>query len=251
MKKLCFIAILSLASCQSQQVINYKATNLSTVGPVAIDVQSFSGNIKIISDPTVVGTVVTAMQLEENLDETSLSSAKMRCTTEIETGTTGQIVHIVATCDDNKLNLISADIVIRANSIHGVSVITTDGDVTLLGVSGAISIQTSDGDVRVATPLAMNNAVTIENRRGNIVYRVRGESSGIIDATAINGNASLDLRHGKATILPGSTGDHLVACFNDGTNPITLLTVEGNIRIHVVPNPIGSKPLFSTDWITW
>ena len=97
----------------------------------------------------------------------------------------------------------------------------------------------------------INSAVTIENRRGNIVFRVRGESSGIIDATAIGGDASLDLRQGEATILPGSTGDHLVAKFNGGTNAITMRTVDGNIRIHVVADPIGSEPLFSTDWISW
>ncbi len=251
MKKICLISMLALAGCQSQQVVNYKATNLPTVGPVEIDVQSFSGDVKIIVDPTVVGTVVTAMQLEDSIDEVPLARAKMRCTTEIETGVTGQIVHIVATCDDNPLNLISAEIVVRANSIHGVTVSTKDGDVTLLGVSGAISIQTSDGDVRVVTPQVINSAVTIENRRGNIVFRVRGESSGIIDATAIGGDASLDLRQGEATILPGSTGDHLVAKFNGGTNAITMRTVDGNIRIHVVADPVGSEPLFSTDWISW
>jgi hypothetical protein len=97
----------------------------------------------------------------------------------------------------------------------------------------------------------MNEQVTVENRRGNIVYRVRSESSGLIDATAINGEATLDVRYGNAVILPGSTGVHLAARFNDGVNPITMRTVEGNIRIFVVPDPIGSEPLFDTDWISW
>jgi hypothetical protein len=73
----------------------------------------------------------------------------------------------------------------------------------------------------------------------------------MINATAIGGEATLDLRQGNAVILPGSTGDHLSAQFNDGVNPITMRTVEGDIRIHVNPDPIGSEPLFSTDWISW
>ena len=26
---------------------------------------------------------------------------------------------------------------------------------------------------------------------------------------------------------------------------------EGNVRIFVVPDPLGSEPLFTTDWISW
>ena len=126
-----------------------------------------------------------------------------------------------------------------------------NGDVTLLGISGAIDIQTKDGNVRVVTPLMMNERVSIETRRGDIVYRVRGESSGIIDATAMYGAVALDVKEGDATILPGSTGDHLVSSFNGGTNPIIMRTVNGDIRIYVVADPVGSEPLFNTDWVSW
>jgi DUF4097 and DUF4098 domain-containing protein YvlB len=251
MKKLCFIAILVLAGCQSQQVVNFNVATLATSGPVAIDVQSFAGNVTIIVDPSVVGTLVQATQLEIGLDGVPERNVHMTCTTNVETGITGQTVHVVATCENNILDLVSAEIVIKAKSIHGVSVTTSNGNVTLLGISGPIDIRTKDGDVRVVTPLVMNEHVSIENRRGNIVYRVRGESSGIIDATAINGEVALDLRQGKAIILPGSTGDHLVATFNDGTNPIIMRTVDGDVRLYVVADPVGSEPLFNTDWISW
>ena len=97
----------------------------------------------------------------------------------------------------------------------------------------------------------MNEDVLIENRRGDIVYRVRAESSGSIDATAMNGEASLDLRYGQAVILPGSTGDHLVAEFNGGKNSLIMRTVDGNVRIFVVADPVGSEPWISTEWLTW
>jgi predicted regulator of Ras-like GTPase activity (Roadblock/LC7/MglB family) len=251
MRKLCFIAILALAGCQSQQVVDFDTALLPTRGPVAIDVQSFAGNVTIIADPSIVGTQVQATQLELGLDEVPERSVHMTCSTTIETGITGEIVHVVATCDDNALGLISAEIVIRANSIHGVSVTTSNGNVTLLGISGAVDVTTRDGNVRIVTPLVMNERVSVENRRGDIVYRVRGESSGIIDATAMNGEVALDLRQGKAIILPGSTGDHLVATFNGGTNPIIMRTVDGDVRLYVVADPIGSEPLFNTDWFTW
>jgi hypothetical protein len=251
MKKLCYITIYLLAGCQSQQVVNFNTAMLPTRGPVAIDVQSFGGDVTVLVDETVEGTQVFANQLELGTDGVPERNVQMVCTTNIETGINGETVHVVATYDDNPLGLVSAEIIIRAQSIHNVSVTTANGDVTLLGVSGAINIKTKDGDVRVVTPLVMNESVSIENRRGNIVYRVRGESSGIIDATAMNGEVALDLRQGDATILPGSTGDHLEANFNGGTNPIVMRTVNGDVRIYVVADPVGSEPLFNTDWISW
>lgn len=251
MKNLCFIAILALAGCQSPQAVEYTSAHLATSGPVEINVQSFGGNVTVIADPAVIGTVVSAQQLERRNSEIQIVEPKIECTTEIKTSETGQVVFVNATCDDNALQLIHADIVIRAASIHNVSIETTRGNVTLLGISGAISISTNDGDVRIVTPLVINEPVTIENRRGDIVYRVRGESSGKIDATAVNGRASLDLRQGEATILEGSTGDHLVANFNGGIHPIAMRTVDGDIRIAVVADPVGSEPLLNTDWISW
>ena len=175
----------------------------------------------------------------------------MVCSTFIENGPLGEVVHVVATCDDDPLHLVSANIVVRAKDIHGVTILNRSGDIVVQGSSGPMRLETSDGDVRIVTPLVMNEQVLVENRRGNIIYRVRSESSGMINATAIGGEATLDLRQGNAVILPGSTGDHLSAQFNDGVNPITMRTVEGDIRIHVNPDPIGSEPLFSPDWISW
>jgi len=224
---------------------------LQTNGPIAVNVRSFGGTVTVIADPTVAGTVVSANQYEKGIGTVPVARLYMDVATYIEMGPLGETVRVIATCDDDPLNMVTAHIVIRAKNIHGVSVINGHGDVTLKGISGSINIQTRDGDVRIVTPLVMNEEVTVENRRGKIVYRVRSESSGLIDATAINAEATLDLRHGNAIILPGSTGEHLVAQFNDGMNPITLRTVGENIRIHVSPDPIGSEPYFETDWISW
>ena len=39
---------------------------------------------------------------------------------------------------------------------------------------------------------------------------------------------------------PGTTHDRLLAVLNEGTNPITLRTVDGKIRIAVVPDPTAT-----------
>lgn len=251
MFRVSFIFIFFLVSCRSTQVVDLNSVSLGTSGPVAIDVRSFGGTVTIVADPEVTGTFVSANQYEEGLGTVPIARLYMDVSTYIEHGPLGETVHVVATCEDDPLHTVTANIVIRARDIHGVRVYNERGDVVVKGITGPVDIQTRDGHVRIVTPLVMNEQVTVENRRGNIVYRVRSESSGLINATAINGEATLDLRYGNAVILPGSTGDHLVARFNDGLNPITMRTVEGNVRIFVVPDPIGSEPLFETDWISW
>lgn len=251
MIRICFISLFILAGCRSTQVVDLNSVALSTRGPVAINVKSFGGIVTILADPKVSGVVVSANQHEEGLGTVPIARLYMDCSTYIENGPLGQTVYVVATCEDDPLHTVTANIVIRARDIHGVTVENERGDIVVRGVSGPIDIQTRDGNVLVVTPLVMNERVLIENRRGDIVYRVRSESSGLIDATAINGEATLDLRSGNAVILPGSTGDHLSAQFNGGLNPLTMRTVEGNIRIHVVADPVGSEPMFTAEWISW
>jgi hypothetical protein len=251
MFRISFIALFFIAGCRSTQVVDLNAVALQTNGPIAVDIQSFGGSVTVIADPDVSGAIVTANQHEEGLGTVPVSRLYMNVSTYIENGPLGETVHIIATCDDDPLHMVTANIVIRAGDIHGVTIVNARGNVIVKGISGPINIRSRDGDIRIVTNLVMNEQVTVENRRGNIVYRVRSESSGLIDATAINGEATLNLRYGNAIILPGSTGDHLSARFNDGVNPITMRTVEGDVRIHVVPDPVGSEPLFSAEWISW
>jgi hypothetical protein len=251
MFRFCLIPLFVLAGCQSAQVVNLNTATIETNGPVAVHVESFGGGVYIIADSEIVGTTVSAVQYEEGIESIPEATPKIHVSTYVKSGVLGETVHVFATCDDNPLDLLTANIVVRSNTIHGIRVINGRGDVTLQGISGAVDIQTREGDVRIVTPFVMNEPVTVENTHGNIIYRVRSESSGKVDATAIGGEATLDLRSGEAIILPGSTGEHLSASFNSGTNPITMRTVDGNVRIFVVPDPIGSEPYFESDWISW
>lgn len=251
LRRLTFFILFFFTSCTTTQVVDLNTVTLDTDGPVAIDIDSFGGTVTIVADPDIIGTEVSANQYEEGLGSVPVARLYMNVTTTIEHGDLGETVKVVATCENDPLHTVTANIVVRARDIHGVRVRSDRGDIVAKGITGPVDIQTKDGDVRIVTPRVMNDEVLIENRRGNIVYRVRSESTGLIEATAIGGEATLDLRYGNAVILPGSTGDHLSARFNDGLNPITMRTVDGNVRIFVVPDPVGSEPLFETDWISW
>lgn len=251
MQRICFIPIVALTGCQSTYLLNLPPATLDVDGPISVDIRSFGGDVTLIADPDVSGATIKVVQRDIGNDANREPVSRIAWSASIEVGSFGEVLSVVASSDDDSLRSLHADITIRAPIIHGVAIRSQRGDVTVVGTSGPLAVQTSDGDVRVTTPYALNETVTIENRRGNIVYRVSGDSTGTIDATAMNGSASLDLRKGDAVILPGSTGDHLVASFNSGKNPITMRTVEGDIRIYVLENPIEDEPWFIADWVSW
>jgi len=244
------IFILFLSGCQSSQVLTFEPTTLATIGPVAIEVTSFAGDVTIIADESQQSTTVHVEQRDDGYQGENLTP-RFQWHSRIEPSDLGQMVIVEATTQDDALHTLHADIVITAPSVQGIKVQTTRGDVSAYGISGSVHIQTNDGDVRIVTPLVMNEEVFIENRRGDITMRIRGESSGTIDATAMNGKASLNVRHGEVVILPGSTGDHVMARFNLGTNQYVMRTVDGDIRISVVEDPIGDEPWFDFEWFSW
>jgi hypothetical protein len=87
------------------------------------------------------------------------------------------------------------------------------------------------------TNFAMTRPVIIANRDGDIDYRIRGESTARFDAETIDGTVSQLINYGKVTILSPLSGTQFNATLNDGTNRVTLRTVDGDIRIAVISNP--------------
>ena len=250
MRGFCLCLLILLGGCHQPQVLTYTPKTLDTAGPISIDVSSFAGNVTIIADDTALATTIEVTQRDDGYSELELPPL-VQWNAWKENGDLGQLVLVEATTEDDSLQTLHADILVRAQSIHGIRIRTSRGDVSVYGISGAVDIRTSDGDVRLATPLVMNDEVTIENIRGDINMRIRGESSGTIDATAMNGSAAVDVRHGDVIILPKTTGDHVMAQLNSGANQYIFRTVDGNVKLAVVENPIADEPWFSFEWLSW
>ncbi len=251
MKRFCFLLIFLFAGCKSHQVLDLGTANLNTIGPASIEVNSFGGNITIVVDATLNSAKVQVAQRDKMLKRGEEPQKQITWDAFVQNGAQGEMIFVETHANHNPMKTLSADVTIQAPSIHHVTANTENGDITIYGVSGQLALITSDGNIKVATPLVMNNDVTLETRRGNIEFRIRGESSAKIDATAINGNAALNMRYGDGQILSGTTKSHVSALFNDGVNSYTMRTVDGNISIDIVEDPIGSEPLFNTEWISW
>lgn len=214
---------------------------LDVAGPVAVDVVSFNGDVIIESNPKLkqgkVTVVRAAVHGETRAAEADSSLADIHYSVEIVPGELGQALRIITSTTSSEPHFQRAHIYIQLPEIEGVAVHTSNGKVDARNIRGDVDIATTQDDVRLLTNQPMTKSVTIINRNGNIDYRVRGESTGLMDAQTVNGRVSSIVRYGTMIIQPPTTGQTLHGILNEGANRITLRTVNGDIRIAVVSNP--------------
>ncbi len=243
------LTLFAVLGCNASTRVPQQQTVLSTKGPISIDVRTIGGDVSITADGSSVGTSVTVQR--RILETLEFEDLMQWITLEADVVNTvvGQEVVVTTSAIHNDLNLMRADVSIITNSVEGVRIHTRNGDVILRGVSGSIDIRTSDGNILVATNQPMTKTVSIENHRGDIVYRVSQESTGKIDISAIGGEARLDVMTGTANVLQGTTKGHVLAELNNGQNVINIRTVGGNATVEVVKNPMANKFPWNFDWL--
>ncbi|MCP3902906.1 MAG: DUF4097 family beta strand repeat protein [Planctomycetes bacterium] len=216
--------------------------HLGVEGPVAIDVESFGGDVTVETSDDVRGAVVTitrrALHGPGRSDEAATALQQIEVTHEIVPGELGPSLRVRATTNGVEPHFLRADVHVRVAAVDGLRVRTRNGEVIATGISGAVDVTTSDGDVRVLTPQPMVRPVTIINHSGDIDYRVRGESTGDFDALTVRGRVIHHVKYGRLIVRNGTAHDRLLATFNNGENPILLRAADGDIRIAVVAAPL-------------
>jgi hypothetical protein len=214
---------------------------IDVIGPVAVDVESFNGDVMIRGNPELEQAQVTIVRAGvhgfDRIDESKRALQEIAYGAEVVPGQLGQVLRVQTSTTHAEPHYLRAHVFIELPDVNGVKVRTTNGRVYLRNVQGPIDVSTSEQDVRIMTNLMMNQPVTIVNRDGDIDYRVRGESQGRFDARTVNGRVSQLVRFGNSVVEPRTSDDALRATLNNGANPIILRTVNGDIRIAVVHNP--------------
>lgn len=210
-------------------------------GPVAVDVQTFAGDVVIRTDERLLDASVTIVREASHgflrLDEADEALSRVEYTANLVPGAAGQVLEVRAWTGAAEPHFMRAHVQIDLPAADGIRVRTQRGNVFATGVRGSVDIQTTRGDVRVMTNLPMRSAVTIVNREGDIDYRVRAESMGAFECQAEGGAVVHRVRYGRLVIHSGTDQDTLLATLNDGVNPILLQTTEGDVRVAVVHNP--------------
>ena len=210
-------------------------------GPISVDVETFNGHVVIEADPEAEG-VSFHVQREGTHGFTRGKEAKAAMegiiyTAAMAPGDLGPVLQVRTATGTPEPHFQLANIFITAPAIHNVRVVTNNGSVRVKGMHGSADITTRDGDVLVMTNEAMTQPVTIVTSNGSIDYRVRAESTGYFDAETVRGAIKHRLMYGRYVMQP-SGSNALRMTLNDGENPIRLRTVDGDICIAVVHNPV-------------
>lgn len=214
---------------------------LEASGPLEVDVELFGGTVHIQGDPSLAQPRVTFVREgvhgHGRAEEAKQSLQDIQTSVEVIPGELGQTLRVRSQTSNAEPHFQRSHVFIEAPEIDGVKVRTTNGQVRVKNIRGRVDITTTEAKVYVATNQPMNRPVTIVNRNGEIEFRVRAESQGIIDAQTVNGRAHGFARYGKLILGPECRNDIFKATLNEGRNPITLRTVNADIYVAVVHNP--------------
>lgn len=210
-------------------------------GPISINVESFNGHVVIDTDPGA--SQVRFQVVREGTHgllrggEADQAIKGIDYTAELVPGDLGPELMVRTWTTSPEPHFQRANITITAPAIHNVKIVTHEGSVRVEDVNGSVDITTHDGDVVVMTNEPMVRPVTIVTSKGSIDYRVRAESTGRFDCETVRGAVKHRLMYGRYTMEP-SDSNALRMTLNDGENPVRLRTVDGDIRIAVVHNPV-------------
>ncbi|MHC4348351.1 MAG: DUF4097 family beta strand repeat-containing protein [Planctomycetota bacterium] len=219
---------------------------LNVAGPVAIDVESFGGDVIITASEKLSEATVTvrreARHGSARKKEAKASLAEIGYSAVVVPGGSGPVLEVRTWTGHPEPYYQRAHLEINVPAATGVTVHTRDGLVEAINIEGAVDIECAAGDVRVMTNRPMWQAVTVVNDQGDIDYRVRGESTGSFECETSDGDVTYRARQGRF-IVDMATNLTLRATLNGGENPIRLRTSSGDIRVAVVHNPteVGEK----------
>jgi hypothetical protein len=252
---LCSFALLAAAGCSSHErpawvsldpadwahrSISDAPVMIDVAGPVAVDVQSFNGDVTLLaSDEYAHGEVMikrVGVHGGKRQEEAKLSLEQIEYSAALEQDPTGPVLRVRTWTGHAEPHFQRAHVTIHLPAVHGVSIHTTRGNVTAVDVQGPVDVSTTEGDVRVMSNWALTEDVRIVNREGDIDYRVRGESTGDFDLETVNGRVMQKAVYGRMFVRPMGK-EKLRAILNGGENPIVLRTTEGDIRVAVVHDP--------------
>jgi Putative adhesin len=225
---------------------------LATTGVVDVDVELFAGAVRVVTDPsakvTTVGVRRTGTHGWLRGDESMDSLGEIRYTVSLARDASAanggrERAVIRAGTDHAEPHFQAVDVVITVPDLGTVRVMTQRGDVWIEGNRGGVEVISSRAAIRVMTPWKIDAPISLVTSDGDIDLRLRGESTGAVDAATVGGVVKTRIKYGKWVATDSANdADSIRATMNDGTNPITMRTSNANVMLSVVPMPVSQNP---------
>jgi DUF4097 and DUF4098 domain-containing protein YvlB len=181
-----------------------ESKTFSVVGTPRVNVVTFDGTITVRGwdKPEVMYTATKHAGDEQELKQVA-----------IQTEQQGSSISIIAKSEDNNNAAASLEVHVPRNSTLHVS--SGDGELTLEGVSGDLTLRTGDGSIKVT-----NGGGQLQVNTGDGEIRIAG-FEGQVDARTGDGSISLD---GKFTGLAARTGDGNISLSVPANSDFTIET---------------------------
>ena len=135
----------------------------------------------------------------------------------------------------------------RSPELRRVRVRTREGKVFVFENRGGADVQTTDGEIRVLTPWAISEDVTLVTRGQDIVFRAFNGTCGRFDVDCVNGEVKSRIESGDWRILdPRNDKDTLIASLGTCNNRILMRNVDAKVIIAIVANPMDHGTFLSS-----
>jgi hypothetical protein len=219
-------------------------------GIIDVDVETFSGDVVIrggrdTKDQVLLNVDVLARHGHDRKDEAAASIDRVDVRAEIVRG--GDVPRLVVrgASDHPEAFLHRTQIEIDLPEVRRVRVRTRDGKVHVYENRGGVDIHTTDGEVRMFTPWAISEDVTVVNRGADIVIRAFLGTCGRFDVECVNGKVATRIEKGDWRVLDRRNDhDTLHATLGDCGNRFLLRNVDAGVLVSVVDNPMEAGSLF-------
>ena len=218
-------------------------------GALDVVVDSIGGDVTVIGDPDVNLTTIEVVReahhgylrgtdSEQALRMADWSSALKPGPGPLETLT------IKTSYDGPEPWYMRTHVRIVTPDLASVQIRTPRGSIEVINNTGSLDVHTDEGSILVASVHPQRGDTTLIGNEGDIDYRVPKGSTGEFDVGVIEGDIKMRVTEGQWRYTDrGNTEDMVNATLNAGTNPVLIRTTEGDIRISVVPNPLGFGPI--------
>lgn len=133
------------------------------------------------------------------------------------------------------------DIIVYVPRADGVRVRNAGGKVTVIGATGVIDVESGTtvmegGDIEIRTDGRIDDPITATTNAGDVSMVAGKDSTGTIELIAPLGRTTFDARYGVTTHSRPARG-HWTGIWNDGINPITLRSEDGDTLMMIVEHP--------------
>jgi hypothetical protein len=221
-------------------------------GIVDLDLETFAGDVVVRAGRETKGqalmrVTVGASHGHDRKEDGARSLAEVDVRAEIRRG--GDVPTLVMRCttSHDEAWLHRTDVEIELPEMRRVRVRTRAGKVHVFENRGACDVHTADGEIRMFTPWAITEDVTLVTRGQQIVMRAFTGTCGTFDVECVNGDVATRVEAGEWRVLDRRNDhDTLHATLGTCTNTITVRNVDAPVRISIVKDPMEYGSIFSS-----